>query len=140
MKQIAIALSLILISTSSCKNQKAEVTETPTKMEEVLAIHDEVMPKMATIAKLVEKLKSKTDSTGNNKKYKDAMTDLQEAHTSMMDWMKGFGERFDHEEVMKGKPLSEEKKVWLAEEEQKVKAMREKVLKSISNAQQVLQN
>lgn len=37
----------------------------------------------------------------------------------MMNWMQGFGERFTADEMMKGKVLSEEKKIWLHEEEKK---------------------
>ena len=56
----------------------------------------------------------------------------------MMDWMKGFGDRFDHEEIMKGKELSPEKQEWLKEEEAKVKDMAEKVTGSIARAKALL--
>jgi uncharacterized protein YajQ (UPF0234 family) len=66
------------------------------------------------------------------------MRDLQDAHAAMMDWMKGFGDRFDYEEVMEGKPLSPEKIALLKDEEVKVKAMRDLVLQSINSAEKIL--
>jgi hypothetical protein len=56
----------------------------------------------------------------------------------MMDWMAGFGERFDSEEILDGKPLSEQKQQWLLEEEEKVKAMKEQVNSSIARAKALL--
>lgn len=120
----------------SCKEAKTD--NGPTKMEEVMAIHDEVMPEMGTISKLVAQLKPLADSTASGQEYDKAMKDLQIAHKSMMDWMAGFGERFDHEEIMEGKALSEEKQEWLLEEEMKVKAMRDQIYSSISQAQDLL--
>ncbi len=54
--------------------------------------------------------------------------------------MKGFGDRFDHDEIMKGKELSPEKQEWLREEEVKVKAMADKVNRSIAQAKALLQD
>jgi hypothetical protein len=68
------------------------------------------------------------------------MTDLQAAHKSMMDWMKGFGDRFDSEEILKGKALSPEKQLWLDEEEIKVKEMRDQVNSSIEYAEKLLRD
>ncbi|MDX1328353.1 MAG: hypothetical protein R3299_11675, partial [Arenibacter sp.] len=59
---------------------------------------------------------------------------------SMMDWMKNFGERFDGDEIMKGKSLTEEKQQWLDEEEVKVKALRDQINTSIKNAEDLLAN
>ena len=108
-------------------------------MEYVMAIHDSVMPEMSTISRLVGQLKPLADSTEQGQTYQKAMEDLQAAHTAMMDWMKGFGDRFDHEEIMKGKELSPEKQEWLKEEEVKVKAMADKVNTSIARAESLLQ-
>ena len=66
------------------------------------------------------------------------MKDLQEANKSMMDWMQGFGNRFDSEEIMSGKELSVEKKKWLKEEEEKVKKVKENINASIERAEEIL--
>ena len=52
--------------------------------------------------------------------------------------MKGFGERFDHEEIMNGKELTAEKKEWLLEEEVKVNELKEQINNSIAKAERML--
>lgn len=107
-------------------------------MEAVMAVHDEVMPKMGEIGKLVAKLKPMADSTETGIPYLKAMTDLQDAHAAMMDWMKGFGDRFDYEEIMEGKKLDDQKIEWLKEEDLKVRAMRDQVNQSLETAEKLL--
>ncbi len=139
MKKIPfLVASICLIILSSCKEQKKQ--EGPTQMQEVMAIHDEVMPKMSQIGKLVGQLKPMADSLGMDSPQGKAMRDLQDANKSMMDWMQGIGKRFDADEIMKGKALTEEKQKWLDEEEEKVKVVREKINSSISNAEKILSN
>ena len=117
----------------------AEENKAPTRMEQVIAIHDSVMPEMSTISRLVGRLKPLADSTQNGQPYRKAMEDLKEAHSAMMDWMRGFGERFDYAETMEGKELSPEKQEWLREEEVKVKEMADKVTLSIARARALLE-
>ena len=107
-------------------------------MQEVMAVHDEVMPKMGTISKLVAQLKPMADSTETGMKYRTAMQDLQAAHRSMMNWMQGFGDRFDSDEILNGKELTDQKKAWLLEEEKKVYLLREEINGSIERAQKLL--
>ena len=52
-----------------------------------MAIHDEVMPKMGTLGKLVGQLKPMADSLGAESVEFKAMKDLQEANRYMMDWI-----------------------------------------------------
>lgn len=137
MKKI-IYLILTIAFLSSCKSEPKE--STPTQMEEVIAIHDEVMPKMQEINKLIETLKPMADSTETGMEYGKAMKDLQNAHASMMEWMKGFGNRFSSAEILDGQELSDEKKIWLDEEEVKVKEMQSEVLSSIENANKLLES
>lgn len=129
---------LTLVFLFSCKEKK-EAEDTLTQMKEVMAIHDEVMPKMGTIGKLVAELKPKVDSTESGIAYEVAMKDLQAAHNSMMDWMKGFGDRFTSDEILNGAELTEEKKMWLNEEEEKVIALKEQINTSIKNAEKLLE-
>ncbi|MEM8847892.1 MAG: hypothetical protein AAFY00_04530 [Bacteroidota bacterium] len=121
----------------SCKEQKKE-SEGPTQMEEVMAVHDEVMPKMGKLGKLVGELKSKVDTTEVGQQYAASMKELQDANKSMMDWMMNFGNRFDSEEILEGKALTEEKQAWLNEEEEKVKALKEQINSSIEKAESLL--
>ncbi|AKA34770.1 hypothetical protein VC82_1127 [Flagellimonas lutaonensis] len=107
-------------------------------MQEVMAIHDEVMPKMSKLGKLVAELKTKVDTTETGRQYEAAMKDLQAAHKAMMDWMQGFGDRFDSDEILNGKELTPQKQQWLDEEEEKVKALREQINLSIERAEKLL--
>ena len=136
-KVFSILICTVLFLSFSCKEEK-KAPEGSSQMEEVMAIHDEVMPKMGTIGKLVGDLKAKVDTTEMGQKYEVAMKDLQDANTAMMDWMKDFGDRFNHEEILEGKELSVEKQQWLDEEEEKVKEVKEKINGSIARAEALL--
>jgi hypothetical protein len=136
MRNILILLVIITL-TLSCKKEQNEVKE-PTQMERVIAVHDEVMPKMGTIGKLINELEPMVDSTSVGKQYEVAIEDLEEGYNLMMDWMKGFGDRFDSEEIMEGKALTKEKQAWLIEEEEKVNIMKDKIYSSIANAENLL--
>jgi hypothetical protein len=107
-------------------------------MKGVMAIHDEVMPKMGTIGKLVSQLDEKITNDASSEDYVAAREDLKAAHKAMMDWMKGFGDRFDGDEILNGKALTEEKQKWLDEEEDKVKALRDQINSSIKKAEALL--
>jgi len=138
MKNLIIVLTIAsFLTISSCKETKK--VEESSKMELVMGIHDEVMPKMGTLGKLVGQLKPMADSLGTDSPQAKAMKDLQEANKSMMDWMQGFGARFDSDEIMNGKELSEEKQQWLLEEEEKVKQVKENINSSIERAEKLLQ-
>jgi hypothetical protein len=133
---IVLMISTVLMS-GGCKEEKHPPAEMD-QMKEVMAIHDEVMPKMATIGDLVSQLMEKTESPAGNSDYEAAMKDLQNAHQAMMEWMQGFGERFDSDEILKGKPLTDQKKQWLDEEEEKIRALEEQINGSIARARDVL--
>lgn len=131
-KFILILVSLIFTISMACKEEESD------QMKQVMAIHDEVMPKMGKIGSLVAQLRKKIDSDQGGPVEKKAMEDLQDANASMMEWMQGFGDRFDSEEIINGKALTEEKKQWLNEEEEKVKLVKEKINTSIANAEALL--
>ena len=114
-KYVAFLTAMLLLATS-CKEEKKE--QETSRMDAVMAVHDSVMPRMSELSSLVAELKPLADSTKAGEPYREAMEGLQASHQAMMDWMRGFGERFDHEEVMKGKELSPQKKEWLRQMEQ----------------------
>lgn len=138
-KFFSILAVIILISSISCKDEKKEAAKASNEqMKKVMAIHNEVMPKMSAMGSIVGELSSKEDSTEIGLQYKAARRDLQDAHKAMMDWMQGFGSRFDSDEILNGKELTEQKQIWLDEEEEKVKALREQINSSIENAEKIL--
>lgn len=136
--KLTLAVVLILITATSCKNENKESTKEKSQMQEVLAIHDEVMPKMGTIGNLISQIDEALKTTDSTEALLSASQDLKDSHKAMMDWMKGFGERFDSDEILKGKILTEEKQKHLDEEEASVKALRDKMNSSIENAQELL--
>ena len=136
-KIFSAIICTVLFFSISCKQEK-KTSEGPSQMEEVMAVHDEVMPKMGAIGKLVGELKAKVDTTEMGQKYEAAMKDLQEANSAMMDWMQDFGGKFNSEEILQGKELSEQKQQWLNEEEEKVKVVKEKINSSIERAEALL--
>lgn len=139
MKKVIYLLTFCFaLSITSCKDLKKN--EESTQMEKVMAVHDEVMPKMGVISSLAGKLKVKVDTTAAGKEYEQAMRDLQKANKSMMDWMQSFGNRFDSDEITDGKELTEQKQKWLDEEEVKVEALKEEINTSIAKAENLLKN
>ncbi|SDQ09104.1 hypothetical protein [Flagellimonas zhangzhouensis] len=135
-------ISLLFISSLligfSCKEDPKKENEGVAQMKKIIAIHDEVMPKMSTIGKLVGKLKPMVDTTEVGQKYDVAMKDLQDAHKSMMDWMKDFGTTFDYGQTMKGEPLTPEQLELLDVEEEKVNVVADKINGSIERAESLL--
>ncbi|WP_158974625.1 hypothetical protein [Cellulophaga sp. L1A9] len=137
MKNLVLILSILAISlTTSCKD--SDKKEAPTQMQEVMAVHDEVMPKMSTIGRLISKIDEKMQETDSTETLLNAQVELKTANKAMMEWMKGFGNRFESDEIMKGKALSKEKQQFLDEEEIKVKALRDQMNSSIKNAEALL--
>ena len=135
-KYILIVSALFVTVLFSCK--ESTKAETPTQMQQVIAVHDEVMPKMGHIGKLIAQLEDKIEETDTPEAYMQARKDLREANIAMMDWMKTFGDSFDGEEIMKGKALSEEKQNVLNQQEAAVKVLRDQINTSIENAENLL--
>ena len=137
-KQIIILASLLMTFSFSCKDENKVTANEKSQMEEVMAIHDEVMPKMGTIGKLIGQIEDKIKETDAPESLMQAREDLRNSNKAMMDWMMSFGDRFDSEEIMKGKTLSEEKQKFLDEEEAKIKELRDQMNTSIKNAEELL--
>ncbi|MGJ8737051.1 hypothetical protein [Zobellia laminariae] len=134
MKKTIILMVLAFAAFTISCNSKTDGTQ----MKTVMAVHDEVMPEMGKMGKLVGELSSKEDSTAVGLKYKEARMDLQEAHKSMMTWMQNFGTRFTSDEILNGAELSDEKQVWLNEEQVKIEDLREQINGSIKTAEELL--
>ncbi|MDL5511036.1 hypothetical protein QSE00_04365 [Arenibacter sp. M-2] len=135
-KKLILMLSVLIAVAYSCKDQNNDNSQ----MKNVMAIHDEVMPKMGTIGKLVSQLDEKITNDASSDDYVAAREELKVAHKAMMDWMKGFGDRFDGDEILNGKALTEEKQKWLDEEESKVKALKDQINSSIGQAEELLKD
>ena len=142
MKKVLILSALIAGLAVSCKgetsksNTEVRVVD-PYTMESVMAVHDEVMPKMGQMAKLSSALIPLADASPEGPEAK-AIEDLKVAHEAMMTWMKEIGDTFTHEEIMKGAALSDEKKEALRIEADKIAEVKRLMLESITNAEALL--
>ncbi len=145
-KAICLLFSFGLTLTSCANNPKSsEENQASTNKEAdkysmtgVMAVHDEVMPKMGQISMLIDKLKPFADNDPDSA-YADAMKELQKSYKAMMDWMGNIGEVFTSEEILKGAPLSEDKKARLKLEAERIAEVKELMLKSIDEAKRLLE-
>ena len=116
-------------------SQQEQVDDSSAQMKEVMAIHDEVMPKMSDIAKLSGALKPLiTEDSLAQKKFDD----LVRAHEEMMNWMQEFGTKFNSDEIMNGAALSKEKQDLLIQEKIAIDQVKETMLSAISDAENYL--
>ncbi|WP_339916266.1 hypothetical protein [Yeosuana marina] len=139
-----IVLSLILVLVVSCdKKPSKETLEFNSTFNEVMAVHDEVMPKMNEMGKLSAELKAKIDTTAVGKTYQKALDSLGNAHKYMMKWMEDFSNKFPYsDDRLKGKSTEEILSAIeeLKKEKTKVDAVRNALNGSINNAKTVLAN
>lgn len=100
--------------------------------DEVMKVHDEVMPKMNDIYKLKGQLKERIDNTpglaeGKKKEIESIIVRLDSASEGMMVWMRKFNPLPDS--------LGEEQaKEYLEGEMEKIKKVREDVRKALEDA------
>lgn len=121
----------------ACESGPTEEEQQNSLKDEVMEIHDEVMPKMGEMNTLKNELLADADSLSADSSnvenlelsidLKQIASELEEANKSMMDWMRNYKPTFDeqtHEEIMQ----------YL--EDQKVKAgeVKTKILTSIKKA------
>jgi len=139
-----ISLALAFVSCKDDNKQKEgsqqqQVNDSSAQMKEVMAIHDEVMPKMSQLNAMIVKLEAEVDSTtARGQEAATIVFELQDAYKSMMTWMKDFSLVFTTEEIMDGSELSDQKKELLNQEEEKVKIVREEINGSLEKAKSFL--
>lgn len=100
--------------------------------EEVMAVHDDVMPKMDDIYKLKRKLKEELSSNNldadRRKVIEDAIKNLDIASEGMMEWMRNFNPLPDSAGQDKARD-------YLLAEKDKIQRVKDDMLKSIETAQ-----
>lgn len=136
MNKLAFILfaSILLVSCGKTSNQQADAPaeEDTNKVlyNQVMDIHDEVMPRMSEIMSLKrsldEKIKNTPDLTPEAKKELELkMASLDSAHFLMMDWMHKF-----QPDSLKG----EELRAYLESEMERVKTVKTAMLDAIEQA------
>lgn len=97
-------------------------------IDEVMAIHDEVMPKMDDIMTLKSSLDSAIKVSPDSVKAKELYSALDSADNQMMDWMQAY-----NPDQVKGKSEEEVTKYY-ADEKAKISSVKELTNKSIEEA------
>lgn len=138
MKSISLLALLFFVTAFNigCKSEKID-PQLSSLMDEVMAIHDEVMPKTGTINKKRKALKKKLtpmieDTTQIRNQLLNTILELETAEESMMEWMSEY----------KSKPSKLEEGVnpmdYYKEEKVKITEVKRKMLQSIENAKVLL--
>ncbi|WP_109300366.1 hypothetical protein [Aquimarina sp. AU474] len=132
-----IATMLFFIS---CNQLSKEEQEFDALMQQVIDVHDEVMPKMGEMSNLIKELEPKIDTTTNGQTYSKAQQDVKDAYDYMMTWMSNFSDTFPHDvdNEMSKEKLSSQMKL-LKEEDIKVKKLKDQINASIKNAKALLE-
>ncbi|MEW7291397.1 hypothetical protein [Aquimarina sp. 2304DJ70-9] len=135
------SVSLILLICASCNQLTGEEQKFDTLMQEVIDVHDEVMPKMGEVSTLIKYLDPKIDTTAVGKTHAKAQQDLKDSYDFMMKWMSDFSDTFPHENEdskMSAEKLSSQMKL-LQEEKVKVHQLKDQINSSIKNAKKLLE-
>jgi len=109
-KVIIIPLLFGLLLFGSCKSGYSP--EVQKLYDEVMVIHDEVMPEMGTIHKLKKQFKSalkNSDVQDNKKSIEDQINALDFADDAMMEWMHQFKVPKDVSEKVQLEYLNDQK-------------------------------
>jgi len=109
-------------------------------MQNVIDVHDEVMPKMGTISSLIKELEPKIDTTATGVSYATAQKDLKKSYDHMMDWMSDFSTKFPHGEENNADDIEKftAKMEILKEEKVEVNELKNQINSSIETAQKLL--
>jgi flagellar biosynthesis chaperone FliJ len=107
-------------------------------MDEIMALHDEVMPKMSRVAELQQKMSNMATAT-KDKALKDKQLDLaaqlEKADEAMFAWMEKFPEGTALEKMSE-----QEAATVLQAEKAKVISMKEQVLTAIAQTESFIMN
>jgi regulator of replication initiation timing len=133
MKTILPLLSLFILNLVLSCGQKTQGNQA--LYDEVMKVHDEVMPKMDDIYKLKQELKKQiADSSAlpmeKKKTIEATILRLDSASENMMVWMRNFNPLPDS--------LGEEKaRAYLEEQQEKIEKVKEDMLEAINAAEEL---
>ena len=124
-----LILLLAVLTSIQCKDKTPEEAALDKLFDEVMVVHDDVMPKTATIHRLKKKLKNnQTDE--NTSTFQAAIEQLDIADEGMMQWMEDF-------EKPKNKPF-EEAKAYYEDEKVRIIKVKKNILSAISVAEELI--
>lgn len=133
-KFILLALAF-LAGLSACGTNQSQEAEQQKLWDEMMVVHDDVMPKMSDINALSKQMEAATTDTALTDELRDAarkaLYDLQAADKAMWDWMYGLQQLPDlrngkkHEDILK----------YLQDEIGKITEVKNAMLGSIDSAE-----
>lgn len=126
MKYFLFLFAFILLA---CNGSKPQHEESSNLYDEVMAVHDEVMPKMRDIRVLTKQLK-KIDNYADNPQIMGAITQLSKADDAMMDWMAQF--------KIPKEGTQQDEKAYLTGQMKSVNNMRDQMMAALDNAQMIV--
>ena len=133
MKKI-FAILLLVLAVASCGG-----FDTEAKVDEVLDVHDEVMPKMGEVMnlkrKILDQAQSQTDSIAMNE-LRAIAKDLDEANNGMMVWMREWSK--NAKPHINEQSEIELRKAFFEEEMEKVTKVKEDINGAIAAAKAAL--
>lgn len=133
-----IALAVVSVFFFACGNNAEQQEAEQASWDEMMVVHDEVMPKMAEISSLRRDLKARMEALDSTQTEQAATIDatlaqLDAADIGMMNWMGDLQQLSDlrennsHEEIM----------AYLKQEQEKVKKVKEDMLLAIEAGKQM---
>lgn len=132
-KYFIVVLIAILVACGGAKEEKDPVSDLK---EEVIAVHDEVMPKMGELRKVEKLLRSKADSLSEAdslvaNRHVAAADAIEHANEGMMNWMRNFDPNFEgtEEEILK----------YLDDQKKSIEQVKQKMLQSLDTGKALLE-
>jgi hypothetical protein len=132
MKTLVSALALMVVLVA-CESGKKQAEEKPL-MDQVMEVHDAVMPKMGALMKTKKQLLAKANSTADSAlsiELKTLAQEIELANESMMDWMRNFDPDFEGTE--------EEIKDYLMKKKKGIEKVAEAMNSSLERGEKALQ-
>ncbi|MAM18990.1 MAG: hypothetical protein CME35_08465 [Gramella sp.] len=137
-----VLLASITILVFSCAEDTSEkYAEYEKLFQQVLEVHDEVMPKMGDLPGLEQQLQKIADTSANPRIYLEAEKQLERSDSLMMGWMHSFSDEFVKKKPsvkkMSNQEIQQEIDA-LQAELKKVRRMEDEISASLINAQELV--
>lgn len=135
-------LVLLALSFSTCaKFSEQQIQEQENAWDQMMVVHDEVMPKLGDMNQISRALKPYLDEgILEDKALKEAINlilkSLETAEDGMMEWMAGIGQ--NPIDVMRASKSHEEIMAYIAEETAAITSVKDQILGSIQSGQNML--
>ncbi|MEZ4953438.1 MAG: hypothetical protein R2825_07665 [Saprospiraceae bacterium] len=139
-KLLKILTAISLLSIFACQSNDPNHIAQENLKDELMVVHDEVMPKMGEIHKLKKQLKklsteSSVEENGNLEEIKNAIYALEKADDGMMDWMANF----KSPSKLRGEKSHEEIMAYLENEKEKIEQVKNDMMTSIERAKKLVE-